>query len=94
MSDGTDQYDAVFRSMEEGTLISINDAEGRSTGELEVQHSDDDETYVRCKSGSEEWKVVHRDRRGDLVVSDVDDEIGLRWGLDVVTIEILGIAGD
>lgn len=89
-----DQYDTLLRSMEEGLLVSINN-EAQSelpTGELRVEHSSDDRTEVRLKRGFEDWMKVHRDARGDLVLSDVTED-GLSYEADVITIEIIGLDG-
>lgn len=93
-TEDTDQYDTLLRAMEGGLLISVNDSTEHEPGtwELEVQDSKDGETYVECKAGPEEWKVIHRDGRGKLVVGEPDEWAGLRHDVDVETIEVLGIA--
>lgn len=93
-TEDTDQYDSLLRAMESGLLVSVNNEVDFEPGtqELEVERSDEDDTYVVCKAGFEEWKVIHRNRNNELVVSDMDDEIGLRYDVDVISIEVLGIA--
>lgn len=97
---GSDQelghYDLLLRSMEEGLLVGVNrdDQHHPGTDELRVVYSSDDRTEVQLKRGFEDYVELHRDRNGDLVLSEIDDEIGLRKEVDVVTIEIMGIGSD
>lgn len=93
-STGKDHYDAVLRALEPGTLVAVNwsTSHGVETDEMEVEYSSDKETRVRCRAAPEEWMQIYRDRRGELVVREVRDEIGSDHYCDVITLEIVGIA--
>lgn len=88
----TDQYDTLLRSMEEGLLISINNASYGSSPsfELRVEYSSDDKTNVGLAGPGESHYLIHRDRRGELVYEE-ETECGLDYQDEVITIEVLGI---
>ncbi len=90
----TDQYDTLLRAMEEGLLVSINNESNGSlpSDELRVEYSRDDETNVQLTGpGESHWKI-HRDRRGELVYSEMTEN-GLSYEDEVVTIEVIGLDG-
>lgn len=87
------QYDTLLRSMEAGLLVTINGAAHSATPsfELQVDDSCDDETYVRLSGYGREYQI-HRDRRGELVYSEVTED-GPDYEDQVETFEIVGIDG-
>lgn len=89
---GTDQYDTLLRSMNEGLLVSVNNSAYSATPsfELRVEHSRDDETHVSLSGPGDSWYRIYRDRRGDLIYSEVTED-GLSYEDDVVTLEIIGL---
>lgn len=94
MSNETDQYDTLLRAMEEGLLIGVNNSATPNAvplGECRVLWSYDDRTEVAISSqGDAEYKI-HRDRRGDLIYSEITED-GLSYGDEVVTLEVFGLA--
>lgn len=92
--ENADQYDAILRALEEGTLLSINN-ESRSslpTDELKVVSSRPFETSVRLiRSGYDEtYYKIYRTDNGELVYGEVTNG-GVTREDNVITLEILGI---
>jgi len=87
-----DQYDTLLRSMEEGLIISVNEATPKmpASGELTVEYSNDKETSVYAKGfNNSDWKIR---REGDSIVYYEMTEDGLSFEDEVVSIEILGVS--
>lgn len=91
----TDQYDTILRAMEPGLLFAINNSISNSlddlpSGELRVIHSRDDKTDVTARGHGDTHYRVYRDRRGELVYGEVDED-GVSRESEVISLEILGI---
>jgi hypothetical protein len=87
-----DQYDTLLRAMEAGLRISLNGQAPNQpeTAELRVLRSPNDKTVVEAEGTvSGDQYRIHRDTRGELVYSRVDDD-GLSYEGDVTTIDIIG----
>lgn len=92
--DGSDQYDTLLRAMEEGLLIGINNtakAHALPLGESRVRWSYDDHTEVAISGPDGDEYQIHRDRRGDLIYSEVTED-GLSYQDEVLSLEVFGLA--
>lgn len=88
-----DQYDAILRALEEGTIITVNDNTPNSAGlgEFTVEFSKDNNTRVSLFDGRRYHEIK---RIGDDIVIGETTEQELKRTKTVETIEVLGINGN
>lgn len=89
----TDQYDAILRALEAGTLLTVNGQPNvgeTPSDELEVKSSRSDQTDVYTKGADGKWYRICRDSNGELIYFRENENRSEYQG-EIITIEITGV---